>query len=533
MNFIPSKQQEENNALVQTNANVLIKAGAGCSKSTSLRYFAQQNPNKNFLTICFNKANAEEAINHPDRPKNAYYATGHSIAFGKIVQGSLKASFNNSGMNYTDIKETDLLDSGFFPPIVSMEEERFAIICFRKRIKQCIELYCRSASKDLMSFALEFTSQWFSSNEIIVEDPNLGLIVEKSILLTNEQQEELAKFIRQTWLNMIDPNHPAVFGHDHYLKLYHLKGLSVGEFYDKATKSYINIDVLCLDEAQDSNPVMIEIFDSFQGQKIVVGDDAQQLYSWRGAISALSFFEQKNYSVGYLTESFRFGTSVAEDANKILALMKQDYLLKGIGKQKEIRTHAFLSRTNSGVLNKLLELSEEFPGKTFNVNIDLQDISRKLYHINAVLFDDAPKYPDAALAHIKTKRDLMEACQISMEVDALCKLGSRLVQKAGTLHVGITRLKELVNTDKRNNTNIFLSTIHKSKGLEWDEVTILPDLIPFERDKDGDISDEMFLDAVNKFKKDFALQCLAYVAGTRAKVKTNWPWYWNEVFAYE
>lgn len=877
MNFTPTNQQIENNNIIASNANTLIKAGAGAGKSSSLRYFAAQNSDKNFLILCFNKSTADEGNNHPERPSNAYYSTFHSLAFGKIVQGPLKQSFNNSGLIYTDIKEEDLRNSNFFPQHIcfSPADERFAVTTLRKRIKQCIEEYCRSNSRNLQEFAEIFFEMFFSHETILVEDETLGVVAEKNFVLPQEEQKELATFTRNHWLKLIDPLRPEVFGHDQYLKLFQLNNFRPNEIWDKNQKRYMQIDVLCCDECltgkhyvktsdgpwrikrlvedfkagkdvpkilsynleskefeykkmlnglisenrdvllvtseglnkihctsnhpiltqrgyipageleagkdimylessenqkakkllnsdqyqvmlgsflgdghlqkrsdyetyrlrltqgikqidylrwkadafninelrvitsgytgkqniyqskatstfllerplkeclkdidalavaiwymddgafskskqitihsnsfsyednaylltilqkkfgicgeirvtkgyycltftvaeskklfelikpyahpdlaykfpeewnipapksldseyqllganyiksivyegkatvydisvadnhnfvttpsyyaagvivhncQDMNPLRIAILDSFLGQKIVVGDDAQQLYAWNGAVSALKEVASKGYEVGYLTNSFRFTQKIADKANKILQLMEQDYLLTGGAKEKPLNgghSIAYLSRTNAQVLSTLLLLAEEYPGKTFNINIDLNDISRKLYHITAVFFGEEPKFPDSSLAHIKTKQDLMEAMAISDDIAALAMLGRKLSQKAGTVHAGLTQLKGLA-AKYPGESNIFVSTIHKAKGLEYDEVIINDDLLKFEKAENGEISAEAYEIGMEKFQEDFSAQCLTYVAITRAKQKVILPSYLEE-----
>ncbi|NIL64925.1 UvrD-helicase domain-containing protein [Salinispora arenicola] len=95
------------------------------------------------------------------------------------------------------------------------------------------------------------------------------------------------------------------FTHDVYLKLYQL------------SRPRIPADYVLLDEAQDLSPVMASLF-HFQthAQRIMVGDSAQAIYGFRGAIDAMRKFTADQHLT--LSQSFRFGPPIAREANKWL-----------------------------------------------------------------------------------------------------------------------------------------------------------------------------------------------------------------------
>jgi cyanophycinase-like exopeptidase len=74
---------------------------------------------------------------------------------------------------------------------------------------------------------------------------------------------------------MIDPRGTCPITHDVYLKLWSLE------------RPKISSDFLLFDEAQDANPVMLDLVMGQDAQKILVGDRYQQIYSWRGAVNAM------------------------------------------------------------------------------------------------------------------------------------------------------------------------------------------------------------------------------------------------------
>lgn len=93
------------------------------------------------------------------------------------------------------------------------------------------------------------------------------------------------------------------FEHDHYLKMWVL------------TEPKIEADFLFLNEAQDTNPVLEEVFNAQRrhAQHVRVGDSAQAIYGWRGARDVMTGLEATALT---LTRSFRFGPLIAQEANR-------------------------------------------------------------------------------------------------------------------------------------------------------------------------------------------------------------------------
>ena len=84
-----------------------------------------------------------------------------------------------------------------------------------------------------------------------------------------------------------------------------------------------------VDEAQDTNPVFGKVYRNQSIQKIYVGDSYQAIYRFRGAGDEL-----KKVEFGYklpLTESYRFGPSLAKKANNALKKMEAEKEIVGLG----------------------------------------------------------------------------------------------------------------------------------------------------------------------------------------------------------
>ena len=127
--------------------------------------------------------------------------------------------------------------------------------------------------------------------------------------------------------------------------------------------SDIAYDAVILDEAQDANPQILSIFKSIRGKvKVAVGDTHQQIYAFRGAVNALDILkEDTDTEPLYLTHSFRFAndTKMVEKANYILrSWKKEEKTLIGAGEPNETLPDAIISRTNSAIVARLLNLSD-------------------------------------------------------------------------------------------------------------------------------------------------------------------------------
>jgi superfamily I DNA/RNA helicase len=142
---------------------------------------------------------------------------------------------------------------------------------------------------------------------------------------------------------MLNASDEVPLGHDGYLKQWSVE-LPV-----------LDYDYILLDEAQDTNPVVLAVLTEQKSQLVYVGDKHQQIYEWRGAINAMAKISTDHEAA--LTQSFRFGPNIANAANDILAKLGEERQLEGFAKiPSEIRqslvTDAVLARTNAMVISE-------------------------------------------------------------------------------------------------------------------------------------------------------------------------------------
>ncbi len=123
-------------------------------------------------------------------------------------------------------------------------------------------------------------------------------------------------------------------------------------------------DAVILDEAQDANPQILQIFEALPAKvKVAVGDTHQQIYAFRKAINAIEILRKETGEEPlYLTKSFRFEkeSEMEEKANEILRIWKkEENRLVGAGKPNDDLPDAIISRTNSAIVSYLLRLKND------------------------------------------------------------------------------------------------------------------------------------------------------------------------------
>ena len=198
----PTLEQEE--ILLSENDFIYVLARAGTGKTTTLSEYTRIRKKSTFLYIVYNASIREEAINK--FPSYVNIQTIHSLAYSAI------------GKNYKDkltfnLKVEDLfLNSPFFEELdINVEED------YKKgfNVIQIITGFCNSSKKSL--------------NEI-------------------DHLPHYIEIAKDYWNRMIDLDDKSTcITHDGYLKLYHL------------TNPKVNYEYILVDEAQDSNEVMLDI----------------------------------------------------------------------------------------------------------------------------------------------------------------------------------------------------------------------------------------------------------------------------------
>lgn len=253
-----------------------IPAFAGATKTTTLKGVAEHLTFKRILYLAFNKAIADEARQF--FPNWVECRTAHSLAYRFMMQAepSYQQKLKRAGafLPYQDLEAYSDKPEYWHP----FRRSRFQV---NIAISETLANYLNSA--EILVEALhipEVVMQWCSTASPSEEQAFVG---------------QLVAIVQQLANNMLDPNSECGMTHDAYLKAFQLR------------KPKLAYDVILLDEAQDTNPVLQAILAQQSCQKILVGDKHQEIYAWRNAINTLENVFFKEYA---LTHSFRFGAHI-------------------------------------------------------------------------------------------------------------------------------------------------------------------------------------------------------------------------------
>lgn len=430
---------EEQKPVMSSLARLIrIIAFAGTGKTTTLVGYAQAHPSERILYICYNKSVEQEAKTR--FPANVTARTAHGLAFGAVG-----AQYNNKLTG--NIRLTD------------------------------IARLANTRNWELAKDILATLNNFIASDDGAMSEDHFPRFKDKATHTSRHRQhiEGAMGAARNIWARMIDVEDSDVrISHDGYLKLYALRKPNLAQKFD----------TVLIDEAQDVNPVIagiVRIQVGYGCKVIAVGDPNQQLYAFRGAEDALSANWLARAETHYLTESFRFGPAAAHVANIILALKGERQTLKGKGQKTQIKTKlpanlphaALLHRTVAGVIETGLSLL--VTGKPMywvgGINSyslsDLEDLyyfrQRELSSIkNHRLTQDFHSY--------EQYREVADQSE-DMEMIRLYKMVESYDEELPEL---LDQLRRASTSDELS-AGYTLSTVHKSKGLQWDSVAISED----------------------------------------------------------
>ncbi|GAA0684034.1 hypothetical protein GCM10009536_13700 [Streptomyces thermocarboxydus] len=308
----------------------------------------------------------------------------------------------------------------------------------------------------------------------------------------------IVPFAHKAWADLQHPDDGAVrLDHDHYLKIWAL------------TRPRIDADFLLLDEAQDTNPVVEQIFlaQRDHAQLVMVGDSAQAIYHWRGAKDIMTGFDGTQLA---LSQSFRFGPDLAAEANRWLHLADAPIRLTGtpaVPTELGLVTQpdAVLCRTNVGAMAQVMarmaaghRVALAGGGDSLHALAlaagDLKE-GRRTHHPELLLFPCWGDLQDYA-AHDPAGRDLQPLVNL-VDTHGTDAILAAIAQLAPEPHAHVT-----------------VSTAHKAKGREWPSVLIAEDFARSLNDTTGQTGSTP---APVPDPVDDAEARLAYVAVTRTR----------------
>lgn len=466
-------------AVKSSDDNLIIRAAAGSGKSFTLRLIAQEvDPSLSVMYATFDKRSTEDIKDK--LPPHVNISTWHSYGFRAI-----RSAFR--GVRLNEHKTLGILDR---------IEERTYISAYREAIHEARFDLARLISR--------------AKNELhLVSDPHIPWedIADRIGINLNGDAEFLYTVLDNAYHESAAMRREVDFDDMIYFPAAGI--VRAGERYDLAL----------LDESQDLNKPQLVLAMSAANRVIIVGDEHQAIYLFRGADSESMNRLQDHFRASPLPLSicYRCGTRIIEHVNKtypdipILPYANNpagtvnlsiDYtdVIKSILPGDNI-----LCRTNAPLVKPCFELIRAGKkavilgrdigkslvdlAKKMSKRVNSQDMSDILFALDAWTYEQIERLTARKKEHeiekFQDQRDTIH--ELAKEVDTLQEF---------------SRIIEDLFSDNRE--GVILSTVHKSKGSECDNVYILrPDLIPL---KTGDPQEE---------------ENIGYVAMTRGKISLS------------
>ena len=414
-----------------------IKAFAGSGKTSTLVAISRELSGKG-LYLAYNKAIQTDAARK--FPSHVDCKTAHSIAYRATayrIKDRVRTLSIFDITRYVDIKR---------------------ICCYEE--------------KDIAYLTLKLLRVFINSDRNKIDHQfRLSKVFEEVAGNNGEETRAIINYVidraAEYWQRCTERGSTLPIEHDFYLKMYQLLNPDLSGVYD----------FILFDECQDANPVLLDILLKQKCQKIYVGDEHQQIYSWRGSINS---FAKLGGEVCYLSRSFRFGNEISRLANIIITAKNEEKLLCGsasietkVTGNKLTAPFTILCRTNARIIEKILAFQKQKLHVIGGVS-EILNLAKSGY----ALFTGNPnKVEHVKLKHFKSWSAMLQFNHKYQDPDITFL--AKLIKEHGASFKNIIKQLENACYVEESMAEITLSTIHKSKGREWDNVVLEDDFIIF------------------------------------------------------
>jgi hypothetical protein len=439
MGIAPTVEQQAARDVFAAGRDLALVAGAGTGKTSTLMLMGAAT-RKRGLYVAFNRAIAEDAKRRFGR--NVDCRTGHSLAFravGRRYRDRVNARVRIPAWQTARMLgiNTDL-EIGNHTVKVN-HQARLVMGMIRK--------FCQSSARRVMARHLEMVN-------------GLDLAGQEYLART------LLPYAAKAWDDIRNPDGSLRFEHDHYMKMWALTG------------PVLDAEFILLDEAQDTNPVLEEVFLAQDAQRVCVGDPAQQIYAWRSARDVMTGFPSEQL---HLTQSFRFGPAIAQVANRWLRHAESDMQLSGCGPGDSRvgrlpHAEAVLCRGNADAMAEVLGFLERgVPVALTGGGAEMQRVATAAQELKS---GRRTSHPELFLFRSWGEvQDYVENDKGAQDLKAIVGL----VDKYGPDQI----IRAVQGLSSEQQAKVTVSTAHKAKGREWSSVRIGAGFDPPPVDEEG------------------------------------------------
>lgn len=435
----PTEEQLQAMALAQRGEQFKIMAYAGSGKTTTLHLVSRTLSHRKGLYLAFNKAIAEEARGR--FASNVDCRTFHSLAF-RHVDRAITDKLRLPRLTPTLLARDYHLQPITLRRMLGNRYENFTLTPGRQAalISNAVSRFCATHARHPAPRHLDMPD-WMHPDD------------------AEALRTQLFPSVERRWIESLDPRHRAGISHDIYLKRWAL------------SDPIIPVDYVLFDEAQDADPLMLGVLLRQSCQVIYVGDPHQQIYGWRGAVNAM---QQMPIQDTRLTQSFRFGDAVADIANVLLTELKESVPLQGYQARRSIierqalmtNRNAILCRSNARAMELLMVGLVR--GEKVALQADTDRLSRFVQAAQAMrmgqLAHDVPELAwFGSWSEVQEYGETRDGSDLKPLIKLVDDHGPEVLKRA---------LNRIVPLDQ---ADYVISTAHKAKGLEWNNVQIEDD----------------------------------------------------------
>jgi DNA polymerase III epsilon subunit-like protein/superfamily I DNA/RNA helicase/predicted DNA-binding transcriptional regulator YafY len=342
--FQPTAQQRNVVRGILSGDDVVVLAKAGTGKTTTLnlaaRVIQKLFPKKRILYMAFNRNAAEEA--RGKMPANVEVRTADSVAYS-FVKTQRPELFKKFAQKDTAMYSNVDIAKYLNVPSITLDDETLKPYEVAALLRKAIYSYLTSADES------------FSDVHLLEHFPDDAV--------TPDLQASA-----KAWIDDIfNPKGQLPFSFGEMKKIW---SLSKPDFSDTASGINAPVDLVFLDEAQDTNDVLGTVIRSQNVQAVLVGDPEQAIYQFMGAKDQLQTFDAPHRLP--LTESWRYGPEIGGFANRFLAFKEKvlgyKNVNRGLGRGAEGQVlspgtmenpDAIIARSNAGAFIDMIRLMDD------------------------------------------------------------------------------------------------------------------------------------------------------------------------------